>query len=94
MTQIISNVRDGRHGWIGTWEVEDTPIDWKRLGPSDLGRTVIYRDVGRAEAGTLTSWRNGIIYARYSTGETAAGAVAEHLVFAIKTIGASAPGQK
>jgi hypothetical protein len=77
---LVHNVRDRRHGGIvGSWEVE--PLDLSRLKPTDVGRTVIYRDYGRAEAGTLTSWRGDIIFARYSTGDTAAGARASDLVF-------------
>lgn len=69
---IIDNVRDGRHGTIGSWNVE--PLAYDKLGPEHIGRTVIYRDHGRAEAGTLMSWRDGIVFARYSRGDTAAGA--------------------
>lgn len=69
---IIHNVRDGRTGAIGSWSAE--PLDYASLSPADVGRTVIYRDHGRVEAGTLTSWRDGIVFARYSRGNTAAGA--------------------
>jgi hypothetical protein len=78
---IVHNVRDGRHGWIGSWDTE--PLDYAKLTEADIGRTVIYRDHGRAEAGTLTSWRDGVVFARYSRGDTAAGAKASDLVFAI-----------
>jgi hypothetical protein len=78
---IIHNVRDGRHGWIGSWDTE--PLDYAKLTEDDIGRTVIYRDHGRAEAGTLTSWREGIVFARYSRGATAAGARASDVVFGI-----------
>jgi hypothetical protein len=77
----IHNVIDRRCGWIGSWEIE--PLDYASLTAADIGRTVIYRDHGRAEAGTLTSWRNGIVFARYSRGDTAAGANSAHLVFGI-----------
>lgn len=82
----IHNVRDGRHGVIGSWEVE--PLRYENLDPSHVGRTIIYRDHGRAEAGTLTSWRDGIVFARYSRGDTAAGADAatSDLLLAIKQI--------
>ena len=73
----IHNVRDGRHGFVGSWEAE--PLIYDALTPADVGRTVIYRDVGRAEAGTITSWRDGIVFARYSRGDTAAGARPEAL---------------
>ena len=54
MTIIIHNVSDRRIGWIGPWEAE--PLS-TILTPEHVGRTVIYRDHGRAEAGTITSWR-------------------------------------
>lgn len=78
---VVHNVRDGRNGWIGSWEIE--PLEYDRLTDSDIGRTVIYRDRGRAEAGTLTSWRDGIVFARYSRGDTAAGASPNSLVFGV-----------
>lgn len=87
MTQskLIHNVRDGRQGWIGSFEIE--PLVYADLKPEHVGRTVIYRDFGGAEAGTLTSWRNGIVFARYSRGDTASGARPEDLVFAIQQSG-------
>ena len=81
MSDIVHNVDDRRHGWIGSWTV--APLDVSKLTNADVGRTVIYRDHGRAEAGTLTSWRDGIVFARYSRGDTAAGANASDLVFGI-----------
>jgi len=47
---------------------------------------VIYRDYGRTEAGTVTSWRDGIVFARYSRGDTAAGANAADLVLGIRPL--------
>lgn len=82
MPEIIHNVRDRRQNWIGSWEVE--PLDIAKLTPADVGRTVIYRDHGRAEAGTLTSWRDNIVFAKYSKGDTAAGAKHSDLVFGIR----------
>ena len=81
---IVSNVRDGRHGWVGSWEAE--PLNYDALGPEHIGRTVIYRDHGRAEAGTITSWRNGVVFARYSRGDTAAGAAATDLLLAVRSL--------
>jgi hypothetical protein len=78
---IIHNVRDGRHGVIGSWEAE--PLVYEQLQPEHLGWTVIYRDHGRAEAGTITSWCNGIVFAKYSRGDTAAGAAPENLLLAV-----------
>ena len=80
----VHNVSDRRVGWIGAWECE--PLVYDALGPEHIGRTVIYRDHGRAEAGTITSWRNGVVFAKYSRGDTAAGAKASDLVLAIRSL--------
>ena len=80
----VHNVRDRRIGWTGSWEIE--PLVYDQLSPDDVGRTVIYRDHGRAEAGTLTSWRNGTVFARYSQGDTAAGADPADLVLAVRPL--------
>lgn len=77
----LHNVTDRRRDWIGSWRV--APLDFDALAPEDFGRTVIYRAHGKTEAGTLTSWRGGIVFARYSKGDTAAGAKAEDLVFGV-----------
>ncbi len=82
MVEVVHNVDDRRHGWVGSWEIEPLVYAW--LGPADVGRTVIYRDHGRAEAGTLSSWRDGKVFARYSRGDTAAGADADALSFGIR----------
>lgn len=82
---LVHNVRDGRVGMVGSWVTE--PLVYDALGPEHVGRTVIYRDHGRAEAGTITSWRDGAVFARYSRGDTAAGAKASDLVFGIRTVG-------
>lgn len=81
---IVHNVSDRRNDWVGSWRC--SLLDVNQLSIDDIGRTVIYRDHGRAEAGTLTSWRNGVVYARYSKGDTAAGAKAEDLVFGIEQV--------
>lgn len=81
MSDVMFNVHDRRCGWIGSWVIE--PLDIVALTTADVGRTVIYRDHGRAEAGTLTSWRDGLVFARYSRGDTASGANAADLVFGI-----------
>lgn len=86
---IVNNVRDGRQGKIGSWEVE--PLVYDALGPEHVGRTVIYQDVGRAEAGTLTSWRDGVVFARYSRGDTAAAADPANLSFAVAESGSATP---
>lgn len=82
--RTIHNVKDGRRGSIGAWTIE--PLVYDELRPEDIGRTVIYRNHGRADAGTITSWRNGTVFARYSRGDTAAGANATDLVFGIDLI--------
>ena len=81
---LIHNVRDGRRGYVGSWVAE--PLAYDTLAPADVGRTVIYQDHGRAEAGTISSWRDGIVFARYSRGDTAAGANASDLVFGIRAL--------
>jgi hypothetical protein len=74
---MVHNVRDGRYGWIGTFEVE--PLVYSDLRPEHIGRTVVYRGHAWPEAGTLTSWRDGIVFARYNRGDTAAGTVPANL---------------
>lgn len=78
--EIIHNVSDRRYGWIGSWEVE--PLYISDLPEADKGRTVIYCDHGRAEAGTLSSWSGDRVWARYSTGDTAAAAAEANLFLA------------
>jgi hypothetical protein len=80
---IIHNVRDRRgDGWIGSWTVE--PLIYAELGPHHVGRTVIYKPVaGDPEAGTLVSWRDGLVFARYSQGDAAAGANFTDLYLAV-----------
>lgn len=91
MSEIVYNVSDRRNGWIGPWETE--PLDVTKLTAADVGRTVIYRDHARTQAGTLTSWRGDLVFARYDTGDTAAGATAACLVFGIKPADAGHPLQ-
>lgn len=78
---IVHNVRDGRTGTVRSYETE--PLVYDALGPDHVGRTVVYRDHGRAEAGTITSWRNGTVFAKYSRGDTAAGANPSDLLLAV-----------
>lgn len=88
MTTIVHNVTDRRHDCIGSWEVD--PLDIEKLTAADIGRTVIYRDVGRAEAGTLSGFRmhpGPVVWAYYSRGDTAAGASPEDLVFGVRRLG-------
>ena len=81
---IVHNVDDRRRGWVGSWEA--APLDFEKLPPDILGRTVIYQDYGRAEAGTVTSYRDGLIFARYSRGDTAAGAKAQDLLIGVRPL--------
>lgn len=87
--RVIHNVRDGRDGTIGSWAIEANPLEYYCLQEIDVGRTVIYRDHGRAEAGTLSSWRDGRVWARFSRGDTAAACDPKDLVFAIRGLGAA-----
>lgn len=80
----IHNVDDKRHDWVGSWEAE--PLIYDALSPDHIGRTVIYRDFGRAEAGTLVSFRDGKVWARYSKGDTAAAANPSDLALAIRPL--------
>lgn len=85
MVDVVHNVRDGRRGgWVRSWSVE--PLVYDALTPDHVGRTVIYRDVGRAEAGTIMSWRDGLVFARYTMGDTAAGADPRWLVLGTEAL--------
>lgn len=82
----IHNVIDRRRGWIGAFEAE--PLNVSNLTEADVGSEVVYRPAdGRSEVGVLTSWRDGVVFARYSTGDTAAAAKPEHLFLVIRRIG-------
>jgi hypothetical protein len=71
--------------WIGSWEVALLNINLLRN--EDIGRTVIYSDSrGKSEAGTLVSWNNRHVFARYSSGDTAAASYAMDLTFGIKPL--------
>ena len=85
MAKVVHNVDDRRRRVVGSWKV--TPLRYDELSERDIGRTVIYQAfVGRAEAGTLTSWKNGIVFARYSQGDTAAGANHADLSFGLEPL--------
>jgi hypothetical protein len=75
----VHNVCDRRHDWIGSCDV--SPLLYDKLQPNDVGRTVIYQDRGRAEAGTLLSWRDGLVFVYYSKGDTAAATKPDMLSF-------------
>lgn len=82
----IDNVVDRRGGTgvIGSWEAE--PLDYRKLGPEHVGRTCIYRSHNRNEAGTITSWRDGVVFARYTGGDTSAGSNHADLVLGVRSI--------
>jgi hypothetical protein len=77
MVETVHGVNDRRCDIIRSFDVE--PLEYARLGPEHVGATVVYRDKGRAEAGTITSWDRGIVWARYNRGDTAAAARASDL---------------
>lgn len=81
---LVHNVDDRRRSWCGSWETK--PLDYDKLGPEHVGQPVIYRDHGRAEAGVISSWRDGTVFARYSLGDTAAGARAADLVLGVRPL--------
>lgn len=82
---VVHNVADRRYDCIKSFEVE--PLIYGLLTKDDIGRTVIYQDHGRAEAGTLSSWRNGVVFARFHKGDTAAGCDPLDLLFAVRRLG-------
>ena len=82
--EIVHNVSDRRHGWIGSWTVR--PLVLAELTEADKGRTVIYRDFGRAEAGSLSSWNGNRVWARFSTGDTAEACNPADLVIAVQPL--------
>ena len=87
MPERIINVHDRRHQWIGTWEAE--PFDLNALTDADIGRTVIYKAAcgrGNPEAGTLVSWRLGLAFVRFTTGDTAAACKPGDLLMAVKPL--------
>jgi len=84
MTMMIHDVRDGRVGLIKSFAVR--PLIYAELGPEHIGATVVYRNHGRAEAGTITSWRDGMVFAKYSRGDTSAGAKASDLFLVVGSV--------
>lgn len=80
----FDNVEDRRHDWIGSWKVEQ--LRYYALTYEDIGRTVIFSSHNKKEAGTLVGWKNGLVFARYSKGDTAAAAKPSELVFGVKPL--------
>lgn len=83
-SETVHNVIDRRNNWIGPWEVEPFPLELSKLWAGDEGRTVIYQDYGRAEAGTLSSWNDSVVFVRFHQGDTAAACDPSDLRFAIR----------
>ena len=81
---IIHNVTDKRNNWIGSWEAE--PLIVSMLTEADKGRTVIYQSGAQREAGTLTSWRHDMVWARFSQGATACGCHPRDLFIAVASL--------
>jgi hypothetical protein len=81
---FLTNVTDRRHSWIGEWDVE--PLVYEQLTDADIGRTVIYRGYGPwgNEAGTLSSFRDGLVWARFSRGDTAAACQPDAVCFGVQ----------
>lgn len=68
---MIHNVSDRRSGEVRS--IEAATLEYDKLEPHDKGRTVIYSPpAGNPEAGTISSWRDGMVFVRYGRGETAA----------------------
>lgn len=79
------NVHDRRHQWIGSWETD--AFDMNALSDADVGRTVIYfPSAGSPEAGTLHSWHHGLVFVRFTKGDTAAACKPGDLRFGIKPL--------
>lgn len=78
-TCVIDNVlsRLTDPGCIGSYRCQK--LNYEELIPEHEGKHVVYRDRGFAELGIISSWKNGIVFARYSMGDTAAGATDENL---------------
>ena len=88
MSEVVHNVSDRRHDWIGPWEVE--PLDFAKLSEADVGRTIIYRDHISAEAGTLKSWgwsgTEPVVWGVFHRGDTAAACSPEDLCWGVRSV--------
>lgn len=82
----LHNVWDQRRKWIGSWEVE--PLVYDKLSHNDIGRVVIYKpSQGNNEAGILSSFRDGLVFARFTPeGITNAACKPEDLCFGMKAL--------
>lgn len=84
----IDNVLDRRYD-PPIWRSFDTiPVPLPLLSEQLVGKSVVYRDVGRSEVGTVTSVRSEqfLIFARYSTGDTAAAAGVHDLRLVLRSV--------
>ena len=81
------NVEDRRYGWIGEWEVEGLSLLYQPLDWTSIGRTVIYQNHKKIEAGTITSFKGNTVWVRFGVaGSTSAGCKRETLVFAVRPL--------
>lgn len=82
VSTTIHNVEDRRSHKIGSWTVE--PLAYDLLKETDVGRIIIYSGRRKYEAGTLASWRDGIVFVNFDMGTTAAGCRPGDLHFGIE----------
>lgn len=80
----VDNVEDSRRSWVGSWESE--PLDYGKLGPADVGRSVIYRSARKREVGVISSYRGGLVFVRYTRGSTGAATHPRDLVFGVRPL--------
>lgn len=94
MGEIVNNVSDRRQQWIGSWEVAPGGLIYDGLTPEHSGQEVVYRDAsGNAEVGTISSWKNGLVFVRFTTGDTAAACHPSSLSLVLGKVGYHADGQ-
>jgi hypothetical protein len=88
----LDDVIDRRSGEPVTGSWEAWPLKGFDLSGCEIGRTVIYVPArGQREAGTVTSYREfpdgrAVVFARYSSGDTSAGADWRDLYLAIRKL--------
>lgn len=85
---IVNNVTDKIRKYICPWIVESEHLDYDALTEFDCYRPVIYVDSsGKAEAGVISSWRDGIVFVQYhNPNATAAATKPEDLYFGLKRL--------
>ena len=81
------NVDDRINQWIGPKEVTGTlGIDIDELTTSDVGRGVVYHAYKKWEYGKISSWRDGLIFVRFTTGDTAAACSPDDLELCVSEV--------